>query len=86
MTRPAVMAKDFVTGAGQRLGDLDLKQPKILHDPDDVENADYLVGVNWIKTLPISQGKWFDGGFANQNVVCKLRHPATLEFLAQEFG
>ena len=24
--------------------------------------------------------------FANQNVVCKLRQPATLAFLAKEFG
>jgi hypothetical protein len=24
--------------------------------------------------------------FANQNVVCKLRHPETLAFLAKEFG
>lgn len=86
VTSPAVMSKDFVTIDGQRLKDLDLKQPKILHDQDDVENSDYLVGVEWKKSLPISQAKWLDGGFANQNVVCKLRHPATLEFLTREFG
>jgi len=85
VTKPSVMAKDFVTEDGHKLKDLKLTQPNILHDADDIENADYLVGVEWKKSLPISQAKWFDGGFANQNVVCKLRHPATLEFLEREF-
>lgn len=86
VTKRSVIAKDFISNDGHKLSDLDLVQPNILHDPDDVENADYLVAVKWHKTLPISEGKWFEGGFANQNVVCKLRHPATLEFLANEFG
>lgn len=86
VTSPSVMAKDFVTSDGQRLMDLDVKEPNIFHDQDDTENADYLVGVKWEKTVPIAEAKNFDGRFANQNVVCKLTHPATLEFLAREFG
>ncbi len=85
VTSTAVMAKDFVTASGEKLGDLQLRQPNILHDADDPEIADYVVGVDWKKTFPISEAKWLDGGFANQNVVCKLRHPATLDFVVKTF-
>ncbi len=30
--------------------------------------------------------KTFTGVFANPNIVCRLREPATLAFLAKEFG
>ena len=33
------------------------------------------------KAFPLNEAKWLDGGFANQNIVCRLRHPATLDFL-----
>jgi hypothetical protein len=42
--------------------------------------------VRWIATVAVADAKWLDGGFANPNVVCKLRQPATLAFLAKEFG
>src|ERR1039457_2605555 len=84
-TTPAVMAKDFVTKDGTLLKDAVLKQPNIFHTPDDPDNADYLVGVDWKKTFPLNEAKWLDGGFANQNIVCRLRHPATLDFLKKAF-
>ncbi|WP_193187392.1 PDDEXK family nuclease [Nisaea sediminum] len=83
---PSVMAKDFVLSDGRSLSEVHLRQPNILHDPDDPEIADYVVGVEWKKTVPIADAKTFSGVFANQNVVCKLTHPATLDFLATEFG
>ena len=86
VTNTSVMAKDFITNDGQHLKDLDIKQPNIFHHPDDAENAYYLVGVKWHKTFPIDQARKLSGGFSNQNIVCKLRHPATLEFLEKEFG
>ncbi len=81
----ATMAKDFETMDGRKLSEVDLKQPAIIHDQDDPELAEYLVGVDWKKTFPISDARSFSGAFANQNVVCKLRDPATLEFLMNEF-
>lgn len=81
----SIMAKDFVTREGRKLSELNLKEPGILHHRDDSEQADYLVAVDWKKTFPISEAKWLDGGFRNQNIVCKLRHPATLDFLIKEF-
>ena len=86
VTSSSVMAKDFVGGDGHKLKDLKLRGADILHDPDDPEMADYVVGVEWKKTFPLTEAKRLEGGFANQNVVCKLRHPATLEMLIKEFG
>ena len=63
-----------------------LKEPHLAHDKDDPELGEYLVGVNWLKTVPIAEGKTFPKAFANQNIVCKLRDPATIEFLGREFG
>jgi hypothetical protein len=86
VTATAVLANDFITADGQHLRDLALQEDGVLHDPDDAEKADYAVRVDWKKTVPIAQGKRFVNCFSNQNVVCKLRDPATLEFLEREFG
>jgi hypothetical protein len=82
----AVMAKDFATEDGRSLDELSLRQPAILDQSDDPEMSEYLVGVQWKKTFSIPEAKWLDGGFANQNVVYKLRDPATLNFLEKTFG
>ena len=79
-----IIKRQIITDFNGRI--VELKQPSILHDPDDLEKSDYIVGVKWHKTLMIVEAKTFVGAFANQNVVCKLRDPATLEFLAEEFG
>jgi hypothetical protein len=85
VTNPAVISRDFSTAAGPLLAQ-PLAQPNLMHDSDDPSLADYVVGVDWKKTVPISEAKTFDGAFANQNIVCKLRDPKTLEFLKGEFG
>lgn len=46
---------------------------------------EYAVGVDWVSTFAIDEARSFQGAFANQNAVCKLRHPETLEFLVKEF-
>lgn len=84
VTSPAVMVKDFEVEAGLLL-EQQLVQPNIGHDKEDPENAEYAVGVRWHKTVPIAKAETFSGAFANQNVVCKLRDPATLEFLHRVF-
>ena len=82
--RPAMMARDFEV-EGRSLLELPLTQPNLAHDKDDPELAEYVVGVEWHKTVPISEAKTFTGVFANQNVVCKLHDPATIECLKREF-
>lgn len=86
VTRSAVMAKDFEEPTtGKRLAEIPLNQTGILHDPDDPKMADWVVAIDWKKTFPREEAKTFLGVFANQNIVCKLRHPATMEFLQREF-
>ncbi|MDE0509391.1 MAG: hypothetical protein OXI17_12270 [Gammaproteobacteria bacterium] len=79
-------SKEFRLPDGRKLTEVELNQPGILHDPDDPELADYIVGVEWKKTFPIEDAKTFPGIFANPNIVCKLTNPATLDFLAKSFG
>jgi hypothetical protein len=80
----AALARD-VEIDGHRLLELPLKQPNLAHDKDNPELAEHVVRVRWEKTLPLQSAVTFSGAFANQNVVCKLRDQATLDFLAKEF-
>ena len=86
VTSAPVMAKEFHLVDGKALQDVKLSQEAILHDADNPEDADYLVGIDWKKTVSIDEAETFFGAFANQNVVCKLTHPATLDFLSSAFG
>ena len=51
----------------------------------DKVNKEWLTRIKWIKTVGESAAKTFKGVFANQNVVCKLRHKPTFDFLTKEF-
>jgi hypothetical protein len=82
---PSVIASDFKTESGPLL-EQKLTQPGIARPGEDVARAEHVVGVDWIKTVPIADAKRFDGLFANQNIVCKLRDPKTIEFLRDQFG
>ncbi len=82
---PAVLAREFQTPEGPLLSQ-PLEQPKLMHDKDDPALAEHAVGVEWFKTVPISEAKWMEGLFANQNIVCKLRDPKTVDFLREQFG
>jgi hypothetical protein len=62
-----------------------LKQTEHNQNRSD-DRWEYAVGVTWRKTFPLNNAKWFKGGFANQNIVCKLTDPETVAFLSQEFG
>lgn len=75
---------EFRTADGL-LFDQPLSQPGLKDCADDPELAEYAVGVEWKKTFNFDQAKTFKGAFANQNVVCKLRDPATIDFLIHEF-
>ena len=50
-----------------------------------LDSGEWLAKVNWIKTFPEDSAKWLPNGFANQNVVCKLRDRRTFDFLVKEF-
>jgi hypothetical protein len=80
-----MMVKDFKVD-GRPLLQMTLTQPNLAHDKDDAEEAEYVIGVDWEKSVPLNEAKSFDGIFANQNVVCRLREPRTIEFLKQAFS
>lgn len=86
VSHPTVMARDFVVETkGEKLLNLDLKQQGMKLHSDDPELSEWVVGIRWISLVPREEAKKFPGIFANQNVVCKLRDPKTLEFLKREF-
>ena len=85
VTKAKCLASKFEIN-GTPLFELDLKGTGIKHDVNDTELAEYVVGVDWQKTYPLSEAKKFPGAFANQNIVCKLRDPATIEFLKNTFS
>jgi hypothetical protein len=86
VTKPAVMIRDFVTDANLPLLSAGLKAEHPDENSDDEELSEWVVGVRWIKVIPKNQAKTFAGVFANQNVVCKLRHEQTLKFVQSELG
>ncbi|MEK4976642.1 endonuclease NucS domain-containing protein [Bacillus sp. FSL K6-6540] len=54
-------------------------------DVDDPDLCEYVVRVDWIKTLPKHEAIWEKGMFANQNSACKLRNQFTIERLTHYF-
>jgi hypothetical protein len=85
VTAPSVPVRDFCV-AGKATLSLPLQQPHLNHDAEDLEACEYLVAVRWLKAVPLAEAKTFPNIFANQNVVCKLRDAATIEFLRSTFN
>jgi len=52
---------------------------------NDSELAEYLVRVEWIRTVDREKAIWDKGMFANQNSACKLTNKFTLERLIERF-
>ena len=62
-----------------------LENPGIGKDADDEDLREYLVRVDWFRTLQPSQAFREKGMFANQNTVVRLRDTFTLERLTELF-
>jgi len=68
---------------------LKVSAPKMFETKDDPDNAEYLVGVNWIKTVPVAEAIKEKGFFGNQNTVATPTSPKwqhTVERLKKRFG
>ena len=48
--------------------------------------GEWLVRIDWKITVDRKDSKWLSNGFANQNVVCKLRDSRTFDYLNNEFN
>lgn len=79
-----VPAAEFMTQDGP-LFDQPLAEPRMKRPGAAPEEAEHAVGIDWRKTVDPSHAKRFKGVFANQNIVCKLRDEATIDFLLGEF-
>ena len=87
VTKPATMIREFIVEKEDKpLLKLNLKAPKADQNADNPTFSEWVVGVNWFKTFPREEAKTFKGVFANQNVVCKLRHEETVQFVKRQFG
>ena len=53
---------------------------------EDDDASEYLVRVEWIKTLPKSEAFWEKRMYANQNTATRMRNLFTLERLIEHFG
>jgi hypothetical protein len=85
----AVPVKDFtVVLDGKTIPILKapLEAPNMAEHADDPELSEYLVRVDWIKTVPREQAYWEPGLFALQHVACRMRSQFTIERLTEHFG
>ncbi len=86
VTKEAVPVRNFIVDQlGKALLEVPLRAPAVAENVDSTEDGEWAVGVRWLKDVPRDKAKTFKGAFANQNIVCKLRDPKTLEFLRSEF-
>jgi len=70
---------------GKQILEADIIAPDFCHNVGNIDLCEFVVRVEWRKTYTFEEAKTFPGVFANQNIVCKLRHPATVAFLEQNF-
>lgn len=77
-----------VTSEGQtkRLADCLLTAPEMLHDLADLDKCEYVVGIEWTKTVPISDAFWVKGLRANQNSAYRLTNQYTIDKVLEHFG
>jgi Endonuclease NucS len=86
---PAVSVKEFnVIVDGQELPILKapIEALSLNENADDPDLCEYLVRVEWIKTVSKTQAYWEKGLFAIQHTACRLTSRFTLEKLTQHFG
>jgi hypothetical protein len=90
---PVVKVDQFLVDVGngekKPLSDLPLQAAEMLNNLNDDMMAEHVVGVKWLKTVPLGQAIRETGFFGNQNTVArpkasKWRH--TVERLKQRFG
>lgn len=87
--QPATRVDEFsleTEGTSRCLLDLPLNAARMAEDASDNEKAEYVVGIDWVKTVSAQAAIWEKGMFANQNSACKLRNKFTIERVLQGLG
>lgn len=83
---PLSEAQVEVNGVVKKLVDCDLEASNIKHDINDKEKCEYVVNVEWEKTVSKDSAFWIKGLRANQNSAYKLRSQYTIEKVLEFFG
>jgi hypothetical protein len=83
VTQSAMPLHEFTLSDGTRLAEN--VQQKKLNANRPQEEWEYVIGVEWKKHFRLEEAQTFKGVFANQNIVCKLSHPATVKFVRERF-
>ncbi|WP_020591506.1 endonuclease NucS domain-containing protein [Kiloniella laminariae] len=84
VTSEKVAATDYVLQDGRKLIDA-VPKVYLTENSDDPDNCAYVVGMDWQKTVATNDARTFSGIFSNQNVVCKIRHQETVDYLKEQF-
>jgi hypothetical protein len=85
----AVPVRDFVVefdGYSKPILEAPHEASGMANFSDDDEKCEWMVGVDWIRTVPQSEAVWEKGMYANQNTVTKLRNSFTIERLTKAFN
>ena len=85
VTSAARPAAEFETPEGP-LFDRRIDEPRFKRTGEPAEHAEHVVGIDWRRTVEITHAERFKGSFANQNIVCRLRDEATVDFLIAKLG
>ena len=83
------MITDAQDSQSRPFSSLKLRQPNIFDNSNSKINSEYVVPINWIRSVPRTQAKWASnkGIYSSQLVRASLeKQQATLDFLSQEFA
>lgn len=88
VTAPAVPYRDYRIN-GKHLGQVDLVQPNLAHDSDDLDLCEYIVSVDWKAAVERGDAAWQpkSGLYTTTHVRASLDgQPATIDFVEAAFG
>lgn len=86
---PSVLVKDFTVAVDNHdvaILKAGLAATKMSEFVDDPEKSEYVVRVQWTKTVPRNKAIWEKGMFANQNTACALRSSFTRDRVMARLG
>ena len=86
VTSKAIPIQEFVpTGQHMNILDCSLSATNMDANLNDPEMCEWVVPITWLKNVGREEAFKFQGIFANQNIVCKLRDSPTVDFLRTSF-
>lgn len=84
----AMPVKDFKVNIDDQdisILDAPLQALKMNQNSADIDLSEYLVRVEWLKTVPKAEAYWEKGLFALQHTACRLTSSFTIEKVSQHF-